>query len=185
MANAEVTSTLESANEDIPLFSDIFGYNQVEEISPDLLKNTPSNIAKLEDAIEHCKAHKKYLACTKSPSDGDDVHWYFCKVPLAEKELAASVPRIEIIEKSDYFQFSKRDSLALEASFLQVGGRNTVLIDALSRCIPLVSDRPTIIFGADVTHPHPGEDSSPSIAVVVATQDWLEVTKYVGLVCLS
>lgn len=39
-------------------------------------------------------------------------------------------------------------------------------MDALSRRIPHVSDRPTIIFGADVTHPHPGEDSSPSIAAV-------------------
>ncbi|KAG6471916.1 hypothetical protein ZIOFF_069369 [Zingiber officinale] len=47
----------------------------------------------------------------------------------------------------------------------KVGGRDTVLVDALSRRIPLVSDRPTIIFSADVTHPHPGEDSSPSIAV--------------------
>jgi len=46
-----------------------------------------------------------------------------------------------------------------------------------------VSDRPTIIFGADVTHPHPGEDSSPSIAAVVASQDWPEITKYAGLVC--
>ncbi|CAN1265708.1 Protein argonaute 1 [Linum perenne] len=64
-----------------------------------------------------------------------------------------------------------------------VGGRNTVLVDALSRRIPLVSDRPTIIFGADVTHPHPGEDSSPSIAAVVASQDWPEITKYAGLVC--
>ncbi|KAE8776588.1 Protein argonaute 1C [Hordeum vulgare] len=58
----------------------------------------------------------------------------------------------------------------------------TVLVDALSRRIPLVRDRPTIIFGADVTHPHPREDSSPSIAVVVASQDWPEVTKYAGLV---
>ncbi|PHU15618.1 hypothetical protein BC332_16823 [Capsicum chinense] len=45
-----------------------------------------------------------------------------------------------------------------------------------------VSDRPTIIFGADVTHPHPGEDSSPSTAAVVASQDWPEITKYSGLV---
>ena len=41
-----------------------------------------------------------------------------------------------------------------------------MLMDALTRRIPLVSDRPTIIFGADVRHPHPGEDSSPSIAAV-------------------
>ncbi|KAL5649559.1 hypothetical protein ACJX0J_040368, partial [Zea mays] len=63
-----------------------------------------------------------------------------------------------------------------------VGGRNIVLVDALARRIPLVSDITTIIFGADVTHPHLGEDSSPSIAAVVASQDWHEVTKYAGLV---
>ncbi|RCV23302.1 hypothetical protein SETIT_4G288700v2 [Setaria italica] len=72
-------------------------------------------------------------------------------------------------------------NLALKLN-VKVGGRNTVLVDAVSRRIPLVTDRPTIIFGADVTHPHPGEDSSPSIAAVVASQDWPEVTKYAGLV---
>ncbi|KAG0494134.1 hypothetical protein HPP92_005128 [Vanilla planifolia] len=66
---------------------------------------------------------------------------------------------------------------------VKVGGRNTVLVDARVGRIPLVSDRPTIIFGADVTHPHPGEDSSPSIAAVVASQDWPEITNYAGLVC--
>ncbi|XP_022997812.1 protein argonaute 1-like [Cucurbita maxima] len=81
------------------------------------------------------------------------------------------------------FKMSKQylANVALKIN-VKVGGRNTVLVDALSRNIPLVSDRPTIIFGADVTHPHPGEDSSPSIAAVVASQDWPEVTKYAGLV---
>ena len=32
--------------------------------------------------------------------------------------------------------------------------------------IPFVSEVPTIIFGADVTHPPPGEDSASSIAAV-------------------
>lgn len=90
-----------------------------EGTSVELLKNTPGNIARLEDEIEHCKGRQKYLARTRSPSDGEDVRWYFCKVPLADKELAASVPRTEIVGKSDYFRFSMRDSLALEASFLQ------------------------------------------------------------------
>uniref|UniRef100_A0ACD5Z0F6 Uncharacterized protein n=1 Tax=Avena sativa TaxID=4498 RepID=A0ACD5Z0F6_AVESA len=66
---------------------------------------------------------------------------------------------------------------------VKMGGRNTVLLDAVSRRIPLVSDIPTIIFGADVTHPETREDTSPSIAAVVASQDWPEVTKYAGLVC--
>jgi len=41
-----------------------------------------------------------------------------------------------------------------------------VLFDAVNRRIPLVSEEPTIIFGADVTHPAAGEDSGPSIAAV-------------------
>lgn len=49
---------------------------------------------------------------------------------------------------------------------VKVGGRNTVLVDAIYRSLPVVSDEPTIVFGADVTHPPPGEDSSPSIAAV-------------------
>ncbi|CAN1754430.1 Protein argonaute 1 [Linum perenne] len=82
------------------------------------------------------------------------------------------------------FKMSKQylANVALKIN-VKVGGRNTVLVDAISRRIPLVSDRPTIIFGADVTHPHPGEDTSPSIAAVVASQDWPEITKYAGLVC--
>ncbi|KAJ9552866.1 hypothetical protein OSB04_016911 [Centaurea solstitialis] len=82
------------------------------------------------------------------------------------------------------FKMSKQylANVALKIN-VKVGGRNTVLLDAISRRIPNVSDVPTIIFGADVTHPHPGEDSSPSIAAVVASQDWPEITKYAGLVC--
>ncbi|CAA3017934.1 argonaute 1 [Olea europaea subsp. europaea] len=87
--------------------------------------------------------------------------------------------------QKNVYKANKQQYLANVALKINVkaGGRNTVLVDALTRRIPLVSDRPTIIFGADVTHPQPGEDSSPSIAAVVASQDWPEVTKYAGLVC--
>ncbi|KAI3450653.1 hypothetical protein Pfo_007318 [Paulownia fortunei] len=73
------------------------------------------------------------------------------------------------------------ENVALKIN-VKVGGRNTVLELALHRKMPFLSDRPTIVFGADVTHPQPGEDSSPSIAAVVASMDWPEVTKYRGLV---
>uniref|UniRef100_A0A2P2MMR8 DDHD domain-containing protein n=1 Tax=Rhizophora mucronata TaxID=61149 RepID=A0A2P2MMR8_RHIMU len=90
-----------------------------EDTSPDLLKNTPTNIARLEDVIEHSIGRHKYLAQTRSPSDGGDIRWYFCQVPLAEHELAASIPRTEIVGKGKYFRFGTRDSLAIEACFLQ------------------------------------------------------------------
>ncbi|KAL2497502.1 Phospholipase SGR2 [Abeliophyllum distichum] len=91
----------------------------VEETSPDMLKNTPSNIRRLADEIEQYDGRQKYLAQTRSPSDGGDGRWYFCKVPLGINELAASVPRTEIVGKGHYFRFGMRDSLAIEASFLQ------------------------------------------------------------------
>ncbi|KAL5210131.1 hypothetical protein ABZP36_005754 [Zizania latifolia] len=72
-------------------------------------------------------------------------------------------------------------NLALKIN-VKVGGRNTALEDALHRRIPLLTDLPTMIFGADVTHPPSGEDASPSIAAVVASMDWPEVSKYKCLV---
>nr|GMD14975.1 Phospholipase SGR2 [Ipomoea batatas] len=95
------------------------GSNVVEETSPDLLKNTPSNIRRLADEIEQCEGRQKYIAHTVSPSDGGDVRWYFCKVPLALNEPAAAVPHTEIVGHGDYFRFGMRDSLAIEALFLQ------------------------------------------------------------------
>ena len=41
-----------------------------------------------------------------------------------------------------------------------------MLMNALDRRIPLVTDCPTIIFGADVIHSLPGDYSNPSIAAV-------------------
>uniref|UniRef100_A0ACD5XDA3 Uncharacterized protein n=1 Tax=Avena sativa TaxID=4498 RepID=A0ACD5XDA3_AVESA len=74
------------------------------------------------------------------------------------------------------------ENVALKIN-VKAGGRNTVLERAFVRNgIPFVSEVPTIIFGADVTHPPPGEDSASSIAAVVASMDWPEITKYRGLV---
>ncbi|XP_077224242.1 phospholipase SGR2-like isoform X2 [Tasmannia lanceolata] len=114
-----VTNGGERERDTMVMVSEEAGSSEVEKISLDLLRNTPSNIAKLENVIEHSTGREKYLAQTRSPSDGEDVRWYFCKVSLAENELAASVPRMETVGKSEYFRFSVRDSLAIEASFLQ------------------------------------------------------------------
>lgn len=64
--------------------------------SPDSLRNTASNIRRLEDAIKHCAARHKYLARTNSPSDGQEVRWYFCKLPLADKGAPAPRPLLSL-----------------------------------------------------------------------------------------
>ncbi|KAK4286389.1 hypothetical protein QN277_002950 [Acacia crassicarpa] len=99
---------------------------------------------------------------------------------ICETELGI-VSQCSQPKEAEKLQKQYLENLALKIN-VKVGGRNTVLMDALQRRIPHVTDRPTIIFGADVTHPQPGEDSSPSIAAVVASMDWPEVTKYRGIV---
>lgn len=41
-------------------------------------------------------------------------------IPVFLSELAASIPQTEVVGKGDYFRFGMRDSLAIEAFFLQV-----------------------------------------------------------------
>ena len=50
---------------------------------------------------------------------------------------------------------------------LKLGGTNLTLGNQLL----LINDQPTIVFGADVTHPGIGEEEKPSIAAVVASMD--------------
>lgn len=47
----------------------------------------------------------------------------------------------------------------------QAGGRNSVFADP-GVSLPIVSNKATIIFGADVTHPAALDDTAPSIASV-------------------
>ncbi|KAL3716352.1 hypothetical protein ACJRO7_008022 [Eucalyptus globulus] len=145
------------------------------------------------DQVERILKARYHEAMTRIQPKGKDIDLLIVILPDNNGSLYGDLKRIcetdlglvsQCCLTKHVFKKSKQylANVALKIN-VKVGGRNTVLVDALSRRIPLVSDRPTIIFGADVTHPHPGEDSSPSIAAVVASQDWPEVTKYAGLVC--
>lgn len=68
----------------MPLAMGTTSADEVDQTSPDMLKNSPSNIRRLANEIEQCEGRQKYLAHTRSPSDGGDFRWYFCKIPLGE-----------------------------------------------------------------------------------------------------
>lgn len=62
----------------------------------------------------------------------------------------------------------------------KVGGCTVALYNSLPSQIPrlLQSDDPVIFMGADVTHPHPLDDVSPSVAAVVGSMNWPAANKY-------
>ncbi|KAF9155082.1 eukaryotic translation initiation factor 2C, 2, partial [Actinomortierella ambigua] len=60
----------------------------------------------------------------------------------------------------------------------KLGGTNWVL---KPDAIPFISQMPTMIIGADVTHPAPGDATQPSVVAVVASVN-KEATRYVGRV---
>lgn len=76
-------------------------------------------------------------------------------------------------------QFLSNLALKINA---KVGGSTVTLFNSLPSQIPrlLRSDEPIIFMGADVTHPHPLDDYSPSVAAVVGSINWPSVNKYVS-----
>lgn len=72
-------------------------------------------------------------------------------------------------------------NLALKIN-AKVGGCTVSLYNSLPSQIPrlLQPDEPVIFMGADVTHPHPLDDFSPSVAAVVGSMNWPAANKYVS-----
>ncbi|XP_043691980.1 protein argonaute 7-like isoform X2 [Telopea speciosissima] len=72
-------------------------------------------------------------------------------------------------------------NLALKIN-AKVGGCTVALYNSLPSQVPRLFelDDPAIFMGADVTHPHPLDDSSPSIAAVVGSMNWPAANKYIS-----
>jgi eukaryotic translation initiation factor 2C len=49
--------------------------------------------------------------------------------------------------------------------FEKLGGQNSLLVDEQKKQLPLISDVPSLIIGADISHSRVGEDG-PSISSV-------------------
>ncbi|KAL2904053.1 Protein argonaute 7 [Bienertia sinuspersici] len=76
-------------------------------------------------------------------------------------------------------QFLANMALKINA---KVGGSTVALFNSLHCQIPrlLKPSEPIIFMGADVTHPHPLDDSSPSVVAVVGSINWPSTNKYVS-----
>nr|XP_009411077.2 PREDICTED: protein argonaute 7 isoform X2 [Musa acuminata subsp. malaccensis] len=76
-------------------------------------------------------------------------------------------------------QFLANLSLKINA---KLGGCNVVLYNTLPCQLPRIfsDDEPAIFMGADVTHPHPLDDVSPSVAAVVGSMNWPAANKYIS-----
>ncbi|KAM7269483.1 hypothetical protein ACFE04_024980 [Oxalis oulophora] len=72
-------------------------------------------------------------------------------------------------------------NLALKIN-AKIGGCTVALYNTLPSQIPRLFqlDEPVIFMGADVTHPHPLDDFSPSVAAVVGSMNWPAANKYVS-----
>lgn len=77
------------------------------------------------------------------------------------------------------FQFLANLALKINA---KLGGCNVALYNSLPCQIPRVfsDEEPAMFMGADVTHPHPLDDSSPSVVAVVASMNWPSANKYIS-----
>ncbi|KAF5183103.1 argonaute [Thalictrum thalictroides] len=72
-------------------------------------------------------------------------------------------------------------NLALKIN-AKVGGSTVALYNSFPSQMPRLfgEKEPAIFLGADVTHPHPLDDSSPSIAAVVGSMNWPAANKYIS-----
>ncbi|OAY68389.1 Protein argonaute 7, partial [Ananas comosus] len=72
-------------------------------------------------------------------------------------------------------------NLALKIN-AKLGGCNVALYNTLPRQIPRIfsDDEPVMFMGADVTHPHPLDDYSPSVVAVVGSMNWPAANKYIS-----
>ncbi|GAU16404.1 hypothetical protein TSUD_117530 [Trifolium subterraneum] len=64
----------------------------------------------------------------------------------------------------------------------KLGGINSLLLSEVSRSIPLFSNIPTLVIGMDVSHGSSHQLNVPSIAAVVSSRYWPQISRYKAVV---
>ncbi|KAL6898071.1 hypothetical protein ACP4OV_006667 [Aristida adscensionis] len=142
-------------------------------------------------AISASDLHKWYQNSAKTKRGAQKIDLLLAILPDINGKLYGDIKRICETDLGLMSQCCRKDNVLNKHAYYvanvaikinaKVGGKNSVFYD-IEASLPIVSKKPTIIFGADVTHPAAFDDSSPSIACVVASREWPEVVRYNGVV---
>ncbi|KAI5066488.1 hypothetical protein GOP47_0019112 [Adiantum capillus-veneris] len=167
----------------IPRECDIYGLTMNPTMVARPINETRGNV---EGAIKH-----QNRQCVER--SGQDLDLLICIMPQTDnKSVYAAVKRVCEIELgvvtqcclSDHVRNGRPDYIAnlLLKVNAKMGGYNALLVDERDKKLPLISEVPSIIIGADVSHPRVGDDNSPSISAVAASMDWPYFSKYEAIV---
>ncbi|XP_010258604.1 PREDICTED: protein argonaute 7-like [Nelumbo nucifera] len=148
-----------------PQFEPIQVLNNVSLLESKLKKihRASSNNLQLLICVMERK-HKGYADLKRIAETGVGVVTQCCLYPNLDKPSS---------------QFLANLALKINA---KVGGCTVALYNSLSSQIPrlFAPDDSAIFMGADVTHPHPLDDFSPSVAAVVGSMNWPAANKYIS-----
>ncbi|MQM18739.1 hypothetical protein Taro_051734 [Colocasia esculenta] len=132
-------------------------------------------IVRVEKMFELIKAKlpgpPEFLLCVLPERKNSDIYGPWKKKNL--HELGIVTQCIAPLKIND--QYLTNVLLKINA---KLGGLNSLLTVEQMRSIPLVNMVPTMIVGMDVSHGSPGRSDVPSIAAVVGSRSWPQVSRY-------
>eukprot|EP01018_Ginkgo_biloba_P035318 Gb_34718 [translate_table: standard] len=135
----------------------------------------------------------RYLMRSAEERNKQPLQLIFCIMPQTEnKQLYAAVKRVCELELgvwsqcclADHVRKSKPEYIAnvILKINAKLGGQNSLLADEQQNRLPLISEVPSLIIGADISHARVGDGNSPSICAVAASMDWPCFSRYEAIV---
>ncbi|KAI9115314.1 hypothetical protein K1719_013633 [Acacia pycnantha] len=117
----------------------------------------------------------QFLLCILPEKKNSDIYGPWKRINLADDGKGRGVVTQCIAPTKMNDQYFTNVLLKINA---KVGGMNSNLSMEHSHSIPMVSNVPTLILGMDVSHGSPGRSDVPSIAAVVSSRCWPQISRY-------
>ncbi|RUS16005.1 Piwi domain-containing protein [Endogone sp. FLAS-F59071] len=171
----------------IAVFNEKSVHRQIENFVREMVlvfRDTGMNVVNREPVIRYYNPQKgaegslkeAFIAAGESTKAKPQI--LLCVLPDTGVDLYADIKRVSDTVlgiptqcmQLKHTEFPKKQycaNVCLKVN-LKLGGMNSFLDP---QDMPFIAQKPTIVFGADVTHPGPGEERKPSIAALCASLD--------------